>query len=356
MSSSVKGGITALDNSAPIGDHGFSPLDDASKAARTPRFLGSPIASYEVPADKRFKLRCLLLTHHPAVYYGTIGTGRAFKCELLQDGSPVAEFYPQTMGWGNPAGYNSTVQGSCARLGYGLLAHGLTLVEGATLAIRITPTTATRYVKAVGWLHGRDAAGKLVPLLGRFDGAGAGPFTILEYTVPAGGFSLISYGVEAQMQALTLSGYLSPMMGGLTVFDSIVQSEPTAKNTDFFLAIPFHGLSLAEGTEIRAEAADIHQSGNVYGMAVFGDEETVGGAVPTEIVVGCRVRYVSQTIWKDWETCNILLGTVLTVDTGADRATVLWDDNALNTPSDRDRPHWDPDVDNPRLGALVRVS
>jgi hypothetical protein len=91
-------------------------------------------------------------------------------------------------------------------------------------------------------------------------------------------------------------------------------------------------------------------------MAAFGDEEAVSGSAPTEIVVGCRVEYASQTIWKDWATVDRLEGTVTAVDTLADQATVLWDDNALITPTDRDRPHWDPDVDNPRLGALVRLN
>jgi hypothetical protein len=289
MSSSIEGGITALDNSEEIGDHGYTPLDVASHATSCPRNYGNKIASYKVPANKKFTLKSLLISVHPAVYYGTLGVpARAGTCKLRVNSTDKAEFYPACLGWGAPSGYNSTYQGSNARMGHcGLLHDGVQFAAGDVIAIEITLTTTTRYLKAVGWITGVETSGGAdVEVFGRLDDTGTGAKTIVTYTVGANGFTMKSFGVECYMQGLTLTGMLECFISGRPLFNSFAAHEATAKTFSTYLVIPFHdGIEMYPGDRVRLEAADLHQAGNVYNLAACGDETDLGGggATITEI-------------------------------------------------------------------------
>lgn len=291
MSSSIKGGIKTLGNDDPIGDHGYSPLDEVSKATQTPRSHSNPVASYVVPAGKKFTCKSIVLASHPGMYYGTIGTGRVGTCKLRVNGADKAEFYPQAIGWSVPGGYCTSSQ---RLMTMGLLHDGLTFANGDVVDIQITLTTTTRQVKAVGWFFGKETTGGAdVEVMTRADITGTGAKTVVTYTVGANGLTLLSYGVEFQMVDQAEVALAELMIGGKPIFDTFITSEPTAKTWDFYMTIPLHdGMVFYPGEEVRLDVADIHQSGDSFSMMVCGDEEPLAsGTYPVAGDVDQGVSY-----------------------------------------------------------------
>jgi hypothetical protein len=282
MSAEVITGVITMDGTKSTG--GITRWFDAGATTQgiIPDFIykNTFVLDYRVPTGKVLTIENILVSMN-APYQGTVttlGSVSVAKCELLIDGSPVAEWYDQDTGLA--IGGQSNCNPESMQLGRWplQLGEGIDITSGQTVAIRVTPTTANPCRFNIS-LYGMSGSTPINDYVAYVSDSTTSAQTAYTYTVPAGGLTLRTISCEGSRFDAPLVGFVGVAVSGRLVYEAplAVQLEKPIQGQ---LNVPFFGLKAYEGNAIQVDVSDLSRIGVVYRATVFGtmeDMNTGGG-------------------------------------------------------------------------------
>jgi hypothetical protein len=242
---------------------------------------GTRVTIYTVPNGKKLRLENIVITGTPVVQQPSPagGAANAGLLEVLVNGVARQEVRLLEQGWTTPQ-QNTTYQGLVNGFYPPVFGDGLQLSSGETIAFRFTPADARPRLVQCQLFTTESGVPNVATA--RVVLTQTTVSTLLTYTAPVGGASVLRLSTDARVWTDSIWCFLEVFIDGTPVSHTWFNNALNTKNAPNVLQIP-SGIELMPGQSVNVTALDARFIGNSLTATVYGDLSDLGGVSASPI-------------------------------------------------------------------------